>query len=144
MEQHAWIWEESPNNVKWRGKQGANRQVCVWYWCDFFINMYEKYPYSYSGFLWARCSPWHIEKGPRASLDRWRQPLTSLGMSVGLYRVSIKYSYYILISSWVYLSCCLAFPTTMKVYTYIHVFMLHYKPIYCLRSGHLSCCFPIW
>ena len=41
----------------------------------FFITRYWINPYSYSGFLWARCSPRYIEQrfGPRASLDRWRQ-----------------------------------------------------------------------
>ena len=45
----------------------------------FFIIRYGTNPCSYSGFLWARCSPWDIEQlecrafGPRASLDRWSQ-----------------------------------------------------------------------
>ena len=42
----------------------------------FLIIRYGTNSYSYSGFLWARCSPWDIEQlegrafGPRASLDR--------------------------------------------------------------------------
>ena len=34
----------------------------------FFIARYGINPYSYSGFLWARCSPWDIEQrvGPSA------------------------------------------------------------------------------
>ena len=41
----------------------------------FFITSYGINTYSYSGFLWARCSPWDIEQrvfDPRASLGSWR------------------------------------------------------------------------
>ena len=42
----------------------------------FFVIRHGTNPYSYSGFLWARCSPWDIEQledpafGPRASLHK--------------------------------------------------------------------------
>ena len=50
MQQHTRTWEESPNNAKWRRKQGVNRQVwCVILMRFSFINGYGINPYSYSG-----------------------------------------------------------------------------------------------
>ena len=72
----------------WEVTAKAGRQSTI-YTGDFdaicFIIRYGTNPYSYSGFLWVRCSPWDIEQvegrafGPRASLDRWRTPASLAG-----------------------------------------------------------------
>ena len=81
MEQHARTWEESPNIAKWRGKQGVNRPYTVDFDAIFFITRYRINPCSYSGFLWARCSPWDIEQrvGPSALGLHLTDDVNSLG-----------------------------------------------------------------
>ena len=75
----------NPNIVEWRWKQAVNRQ----YTDDFDAIFFIINPYLYSGFLWARCSPWDIQQwigpstpglhltGDVSSLDRRRH--TSMG-----------------------------------------------------------------
>ena len=84
MEQQARTWEESPNIAKRRRKQGVNRSYTVGFDAIFIITRFRINPCLYSGFSWARCSPWDIEQwvGPSAfglhltddvnSLDRRR------------------------------------------------------------------------
>ena len=52
-----------------RAKAGRQcmRHVCGRFDAIFFINRYGTNPYSYSVFLWARCSPWNIEQRLGAS-----------------------------------------------------------------------------
>ena len=73
---HARTWEESPNIAKRRRKQGAKRRYTGIYAGDFdaifFITRYWINPYSYSGFLWARRSPWENRgSGLRPSGFTW-------------------------------------------------------------------------
>ena len=81
MEQHARTWEESPNIAKLWRKQVVNRQYTGDFDAIVFITRYGINPYLYSGFLWARCSPWDVQQrvGPSALGLHLTGDVSSLG-----------------------------------------------------------------
>ena len=71
-----------PKHCEVMAKAGRQSTICAGdFDAIFFITRYWINPYSYSGFLWARCSPWIIEQrlGPSALGLHLTGDVSSLG-----------------------------------------------------------------